>query len=226
MEPGRTERDVSAILSEQRRHQVRFARKRMTPWIPSIFIVGLCVSILGLIPAITVLRETGSSALVFLFAPFTVLFGWAVVAWLIAPFLIRPRIVPYFVRELGPYGGQTMTAFRRGRGLYREIVALERLAETLGVKPLSDFGFAYDHYDQKVRWHSAGEGLRTVEALGKGLGAYRAIESDVAEDLEALAVVIRAAADQDVNFSLVLRLHAKDSMQSVCTREVRQGSFW
>jgi hypothetical protein len=37
---------------------------------------------------------------------------------------------------------------------------------------------------------------------------------------------VRIAADQGVDFSLMLRLHAKDSMQVVRTREVRQGSFW
>ena len=33
-------------------------------------------------------------------------------------------------------------------------------------------------------------------------------------------------AGKDVPFSLVLRLWEKDSMQVVCTRETRQGSFW
>jgi hypothetical protein len=37
---------------------------------------------------------------------------------------------------------------------------------------------------------------------------------------------VRTAADRGVDFNLVLRLHAKDSMQVVRTREVRQGSFW
>ena len=39
-----------------------------------------------------------------------------------------PRIVPYIARELGKYGGRTSIAFARGRGLYREIVALDELA--------------------------------------------------------------------------------------------------
>jgi hypothetical protein len=146
--------------------------------------------------------------------------------WLIWPFRLRPRIVPYFARALGEYGGKTMTAFVRGRALYREIVALEQLAGTLGVKPLSAFGFAYDYYQQEVRWHAASEGLRTVEALRQSLGVNLLAAPDVTQDLEALASILRAAADQNVEFSLVLRLHAKDSMQGVCTREVRQGSFW
>ena len=219
--------DVSAILSEQYRLQVRLARKRMTWWIPWIFVVGLGVSILGLIPSIAVFQEAGTPTFtLFLFASFAVFFGWAVVLWLMGPYLFRPRIVPYFTRELGKYGGTTTTAFKRGRGLYREIVALEQLAGALGVKPLSAFGFAYDHYEQEVRWHAASEGLRTAEGLRQGLGAHFLTAPDVAQDIEALAAVLRAAADQGVDFSLVLRLHAKDNLQAVSTREVRQGSFW
>lgn len=167
-----TPNDVLVILSEQCRHQVHLARKRMTWWIPWIFVIGLCVSIFGLIPSIAVFLEVGSATPVFVFAFFAVFFGWAVVLWLIGPFLIRPRIVPYFARGLGEYRGKTMTAFARGRGLYREIVALEQLAGTLEVKPLSAFGFAYDYYEQDVHWHAASEGLRTVEALRQGLGAH------------------------------------------------------
>src|SRR5262245_9046832 len=78
---------------------------------------------------------------------------------------MRPRIVPCFARELGAYGGETMAAFRRGRALYRESAALERLAANLRVKPLSASGFADDCYEQDVTWHSAIEGIRSIEAL-------------------------------------------------------------
>jgi len=219
--------DVLATLSKQRRHQVRLTRQWMTWWIPWIFVAGLCVSILGLIPSVAAFVEEGSPTIgLFVFAFFAVFFGWAVVLWLLGPFMLRPRIVPYFARELGKYGGDTMAAFGRGRGLYREIVALDALAGTLGVKPLSAFGFAYDYYEQEVRWHPAAEGLRTVEALRQALGAQLQAAPGLPRDLEALASVMHVAADRGVDFSLVLRLHAKDNMQAVCTREVRQGSFW
>lgn len=222
-----TQSDVVAILSEQRRHQLRVHRERMTWWIPWIFVIGLGVSILGLISSIAAFRADGSQTVsVAVFALFSGLFGWTVVLWLIGPFLLRPRIVPYFARELGSYGGETMTAFWRGRGLYQEIVALEQLARTLGVNPLAAFGFGYDHYEQKVEWHPASEGLRTVDALRQGLGTVGPTARDVALDLDALASVLRTAADLGVDFSLVLRLYAKDNMQAVSTREVRQGSFW
>lgn len=222
-----TKSDVVPILAEQRRHQLRVHRQRMTWWIPWIFVIGLGVSILGLIPSIAAFRADGSQKVsVAVFALFSVLFGWTVVRWLITPFLLSPRIVPYFARELGPYAGETMTAFRRGRGLYLENRPLEELAQTLGVIPLAAFGFAYDHYEQTVRWHPAKEGLKTVDALRQALGTESPTSRDTALDLEALASVLHTAADQGVEFSLVLRLYAKDDMQDVRTREVRHGSFW
>lgn len=224
--PG-THRDVVAILAEQRHHQLRVQRERMTWWIPSIFVIGLGVSILGLVPSVAAFRADGSQPLsVTVFGLFSLLFGWSVMLWLVGPFFLRPRIVPYFANELGSYGGETMAAFQRGRGLYREIVALEQLGRSRGVKSLASFGFRYDHYGQNVQWHPASEGLRTVDALRQGLGTHGAIGRDVALDLDALASVLRTAADRGVDFSLVLRLHATENMQGVCTREVRQGSFW
>jgi len=220
---GPNQAGAPAILAGQIRHQVRLVLERMPWWIPWIFVAGLCFSALGLFTSIALWREEGSITIgLFVFALFFLLFGWAVVGWLL-PFRPKPRIVPYFARELGPYGGKTMTAFARGRGLYLAIGALDELARTLGVKPLSTFGFAYDHFEQEVRWHTASEGLATIEALRQSPGAHA---PDVAEDLDALASVLRAAVEQDLPFSLVLRLHVKDNMQGVCTREVRQGSFW
>lgn len=195
-------------------------------WILGLFVVGACVSVFGLVLSVQTLSEDGPTVRLLLFGLSAMFFVWGLVLWLTAPLWIEPRIVPYFDRELGQYGGTTMAAFHRGRALYREIAALERLAQTVGATPLSAFGFAYDHYDQVVQWHPASDGLRTVDALRRALAAESVVAPGLADDLEALAGVLRAANEQGVQFSLVLRLHAKDSMQAVCTREVRQGSFW
>ena len=198
----------------------------MTWWIPLIFVLGLVVAILGLIPSIQTSRAQGSVTPGLIgFGLFTVLFGWAVIQWILGPFPIRPRIVPYFTKEVGRLHGPTMTAFRRGRALYLNAVALERIAASAGVKPLSAFGFADDYYEQEVRWHSVAEGLATVGALRQGL-AEELQDTEVVEDLEALAAVLGAAAAQGADFSLVLRLFAKANLQMVCTREARRGSFW
>jgi hypothetical protein len=198
----------------------------MTWWIPLIFVAGLGVSVYGLVPAIAVFRDSRSASLLVLFGIFTLVFGWAVGLWLLGPFLMRPRIVPCFARELGPYGGEAMAAFHRGRTLYRESAGLDRLAESLGVKPLSAFGFADDYYEQEVSWHAPSDGIRSIEALLQGLGSLAATAPGVDEDLRTLASVLRIAGDRGVDFSLMLRLSAKDSLQVVRTREVRQGSFW
>ena len=208
-------------LDEQCRHQVRIVRGRMPWWISGIFVAGFAFSAVGVFASIAAFREDGSITWrLIVFTVFFLLFGWAVLRILL-PLRPRPRIVPYFAAELGAYGGETMTAFARGRGLYLEISALDALAHSLGVRPLSTFGFAYNHFGQQVQWHPASEGLATAEALQQKHRS-RAVE----QDLETLAGVLRTAAGKDVPFSLVLRLWEKDSMQVVCTRETRQGSFW
>jgi hypothetical protein len=208
-------------LDEQCRHQVRIMRERMPWWISSIFAAGFVFSSIGLFASLAALREDGSmTARLVAFTIFFLLFGWAVLRMLL-PIRPRPRIVPYFAAELGVLGGDTMTAFARGRGLYLEITALDALAHSRGVKPLSTFGFAYDHFGQQVHWHPAADGLATAQALRQERHSPA-----VAEDLEALARVLHIAAGKDVPFSLVLRLWEKDSLQVVCTRETRQGSFW
>ena len=196
-------------------------RERMPWWISWIFAAGFAFSAIGLFASFAAYREDGSSTVrLVAFAIFFVLFGWAVLQMLL-PIRPRPRIVPYFAAELGAYGGDTMDAFARGRGLYLELAALDALARSRGVKPLSAFGFAYDHFGQEVHWHPAADGLATTEALRQERQSLA-----VAHDLEALARVLHIAAGKDVPFSLVLRLWEKDSMQVVCTRETRQGSFW
>ena len=208
-------------LEEQCRHQVRIMRERMPWWISWIFVAGFAFSAVGLFASFAAFREDGSITVKLVaFTIFFLLFGWAVLQMLL-PIRPRPRIVPYFAAELGAYGGDTMTAFTRGRGLYLEITTLDALARSHGVKPLSAFGFAYDHFGQEVHWHPAADGLATAEALRQERHSPA-----VAQDLEALVRVLHIAAVKDVPFSLVLRVWAKDSMQIVCTRETRQGSFW
>jgi hypothetical protein len=213
-------------LDAQIRLQLRVWRQRMTWWIPLIFLAGLAVSLIGLFASATELAERGVTAGFVVFAVFVLFFGAVCFQWLMAPLLLRPRVVPYFKRPLGEYGGGTTAAFRGGRALYREMATLDELAGTRGVAPLSAFGFAYDHYDQPVDWHGAAQGLATVDAVLGALAATPEAASDLLADLEALASVLRTALDQATDFSLVVRLHAKESMQGVMTRETRQGSFW
>jgi hypothetical protein len=219
--------DVRAVLEEQRQRQLRFHLKQGA-WIAWVPVVGFGLSSMGLIAARALAQDgvgLSTAKLAFLWFGF-VSFGLGLAALLTVPFRLKARIVPYFARQIAEYGGKSARAFVRGRGLYREIAALENLADTLGVKPLSTFGFADDFYGQKVQWHAASEGVKTVEALRQGLGARLPAALDAAHDLEALASVLRVAADQGVDFCLALRIHRKDSLQVVSSMELRQGRFW
>jgi hypothetical protein len=217
---------VRSVLKEQRQHQLRFYLKRAA-WIVWIPVVGFGLSSMGLMAA-RVLAQDGvglpTPKLAFLW--FGVLyFGLGLAALMVQPLRLKPRIVPYFSREIEEYGGQSSLAFARGYGLCREIAALENLAGTLGVKPLSAFGFTDDFYGQEVLWHAASEGVKTVEALRQALCARSPAESEAADDLEALASVLRLAASKGVDFCLTLRIH-KDSLQVVSSMELRHGRFW
>jgi hypothetical protein len=220
--------DVSATLAEQRQRQVRFHSGQGALFV-GLAVVGFGFSSMGLVAARTLATEgmgLSTAKLGLLWFGF-LYFGLILVSWLTWPYVPKkPRIVPYFARQIGEYGGKTSAAFVRGRGLYLEIVALDRLAGVLGVTPLSVFGFADDYYEQEVRWHAASEGLRTAEALRRGLDETLLEAPHVAEDLEALSSVLRVAADQAVDFGLTLRLSKKDSLQVVSSMECRQGRFW
>lgn len=218
--PGLEARDVSAAIGKQLAHQLRLTKQRFTWWLPWLFAIGLAVSLLGLLGALL----DGSALARLAFALPSLAFGYAVLSWLAWTRRLKPRMVPYFARELSPYPGATLRAFQRGRFLYQELAFLDRIAREQGVEPLSAFGFADDHFGQEVRWHAASDGLRTLEALRRELDGNA--NRGVAADLEALAYVLSVAAEQGVAFSLVLRLHATESMQAVCTSEPRLGSFW
>ena len=219
--------DVRSVLEEQRRRQLRFHLKQGA-WIAWVPVIGFGLSSMGLLAARALAQDgvgLSTPKLVFLWFGF-VSFGLGLAAVLTAPLRLEPRIVPYFARQIEEYGGMSSRAFVRGRGLYRDIAALESLAGTLGVTPLSTFGFADDYYGQEVQWHAASEGVTTVEALRQALGARLPAELEAAQDLEALASVLRLAADQGVDFCLALRIERKDSLQVVSSMEPRRGRFW
>ena len=219
--------DVRAVVEEQRKRQLRFHLKQAA-WIAWVPVVGFGLSSLGLMAARTLAQDgmaLSTAKLMFLWFGF-VSFGLALAALLTQPFRLKTRIVPYFVRQIEEHGGGSTRAFVRGRGLYRDIVALEDLAGTLGVTPLSAFGFADDYYGQTVHWHAASEGLRTAEALRQALNTRLPGARDASDDLDALASVLRIAANRGVDFCLTVRIQRKDSLQVVSSMEVRHGRFW
>jgi len=212
-------------LGQQLQRQLQIDRVRGTWWIPWIFVIGFCVSALGLFIAVaSYLDGRPKWLMIILFVFFFLQFAAAVILWLTSPLRIKPRIVPYFARKLGDYGGANSAAFKRGRALYLEIDVLEKFAAASNVTPLSAFGFADDYYEQQVQWHGADDGLRSVTALRRGLAAQT--ESELAHDLAALEAALRIAAEQGVEFCLLLRRLKKDSRQAVEAGELRSGRFW
>jgi hypothetical protein len=138
--------DVRAVLEEQRQRQLRFHLKQGA-WIVWVPVGGFGLSSMGLIAARALAQDgpgLSTAKLAFLWFGFVSL-GLGLASLLTVPFRLETRVVPYFTRQIEEYGGRSSFAFVRGRGLYREIVALEKLANTLGVKPLSTFGFADDY---------------------------------------------------------------------------------
>lgn len=215
----------SVALAGLLRHRRRADNRRASP-ILALFTIGFLLSSLGLIGVLPRLHEETMRRKSDLMIAFGVVyFGAGLVVWLISSYRTRPRVIPYFAREIEPYGGPSSQAFARGRSLYLAIDLLDELAGTLGVAPLSSFGFADDFYGQEVRWHRPAEGLRTVEALQQGVAARSPAPTDLVSDLDALAAVLRRAAERGVDFSLALR-PSKDSLQVVSSMEARQGRFW
>lgn len=72
-----------AALLAQRRRQEELDRKRLLPWIPWLFVVGLGFSALGLAISVARFAEEGSPTGRVVFLALAVLFfGWVVVLWL------------------------------------------------------------------------------------------------------------------------------------------------
>ncbi|HZF04383.1 MAG TPA: hypothetical protein VE932_08645 [Patescibacteria group bacterium] len=216
--------DVLPALREQRRHQVRAGRARRITVLLVAF-VGVSLSALGLHASAALWGEglRPSTLRLLVLAYGFLAFGGVLAAALVWPFFARCRIVPYFAREMGSYPCETSAAFARGHELYRQSAALDGLTRTLGVTPLSAFGFGDDLYGQPIRWSPAADGLRTVTAVRDAVSA----DSGVTRDLDTLASVLRVAADRGVGFALLLRVGGGD-VQSAAVFEprVRRGRFW
>lgn len=115
------------------------------------------------------------------------------------------RVVPSFERRVGL---KELSPFSSGRQVARNLGELDRRAISLGVAPISSFGF-----DEK-QWFDANDGLRTVRVL-----------EDAEPELGAIAVALEKAAEQGIRFCFVLR-QGGDEFISPMEMERRRGSFW
>lgn len=113
------------------------------------------------------------------------------------------RVLPYFQRTVGE-----IDTFLAGEAIARHLRHLDDLAERLGSTPLSRFGFHDDLMGEELRWYSAADGLRTVNALldhlPAGSSSIDPVEPVLA-DLRKLRHALERAQAQGIAFCLLLR---------------------
>jgi hypothetical protein len=121
-------------------------------------------------------------------------------------------VVPYFQSRVGE-----IETFGNGRHLARAMNGLDDRARSLGVVPLSAFGWNDDLAGESLVWHAPDDGLKTVDALL----AEEQLEPGVRDDLERIAHALRRAADKRIRFCLLLR---HGDVTSGAEWDVRQGT--
>jgi len=119
--------------------------------------------------------------------------------------LRHARVVPYFPRKVGE-----IETYPKGESLARHVAELDEIAASLGLTPLSAFGWNDDMQHELLVWHGSSEGLKTVNALLAFLGSEEMAWDDHVEtfaDLKRLAHALARADAQDIPFSLLF-LHS------------------
>lgn len=146
----------------------------------------------------------------FLFAPLLILLGLNGV-------LRHAAVVPYFPRRVGE-----ISTFSHGESLARHVAELDGMAASLGVTPLSSFGWNDDIERESLVWHPASEGLKTVNALLASLEGEVLKWDDhdgTVDDLKRLSQALARAEAQDIPFSLLLRHATATNAQEWAVRK-------
>ena len=131
------------------------------------------------------------------------------------------RVTPYFRSRVGE-----TTTYCSGHGLARHMLELDELARTLGVTPLSEFGWNDDLAGEELVWHDAARGLKTVNALLAHLQVDEFAESEQAEvidDLKRIANDLGRADQQSIPFCLLLQ---HGDATSGWEHDRRKGTFF
>ncbi len=138
------------------------------------------------------------------------------------------RIVPYFAERL-----DELECYGHGYAVARDCEKLDRLADRIGTRRLSSFGFNDDIRGETLTWHPANVGLESVTDLLEHLGQLPATGhsevtqgsdlADVTADLRRFESALRRAAERDLKFCLVLLADTGTSGQE---HDIREGSFF
>lgn len=131
------------------------------------------------------------------------------------------RIVPYFEGRVGLASAQSFAA---GLALARNAERVDQLASSLGIEPISSFGYA----DDGASWYEAAMGLRVIVRLREALESGVVTWDDAAavrDDLLHIEQALAAADGRGIRFCFVLR-SGRDHFISGREMSVRAGSFW
>ncbi len=104
------------------------------------------------------------------------------------------RVFPYFESEVGE-----IHTFLHGKALARHVKELDELAQSRGVRPLSEFGFHDDLDGEALVWHDPADGLATFDTLldalrdGAEIDERPAVIADIEHIVHALNRALRRA---------------------------------
>jgi len=134
------------------------------------------------------------------------------------------KIVPYYKKEKDKNIIDVNT-FSSGRYIAKKCKFLDELAIKSGLNPISKFGYYDDFFGEKVIWHNASDGLRTVSGL---IEEIRTNTSDVknidriVEELEKIEKSLIIATENKIPFCFILRLGGAWSGPEM---DMREGYF-
>ena len=135
--------------------------------------------------------------------------GLAFVSWAIFKFIQahikgwrEANIFPYYDKVLPKSG-----TFLSGQAILRNCLLLDKLAEASGIKSISSYGFPDALRGEKVVWHDAVDGLRTIEGLIQAVTEKPDSVDDssaVLSDLEKIRYAFERAKVEGIKFSFLI----------------------
>ncbi len=124
---------------------------------------------------------------------------------------------PYFYQRLNENGHNS--TYGKGHAIATRLDELDAFSKENDVRPLSSFGFRDSFKNAKVDWHSADDGLCTVEWLLEHAKLHNAEKNE----LDGIAQSLRVAIESSVQFCFHMDfVDGTNGME----HEQREGSYW
>ena len=135
--------------------------------------------------------------------------GLAFVTWAIFKFY-SGNIEAWQKARLYPYYDQVhreADTYLSGQAILRNCLYLDKLAESKGIKPISNFGFPDALRGEKVIWHDADDGLKTIHGLIQAVTEKPDSVDDVTavlSDLGKIRYAFEQAKTKGIKFSFLI----------------------